>query len=241
MSPTPTHTPATRRRDRLRRDTEREIRTAARSLLQREGMAGVTMRAMAAEVGMTAPALYRYYESHEQVLGAVTVDCFEEITEQMTQAAAGATEPGAAMVAACRAFRGWALAHPPEFSLVFAHPMPDLTVGPEGPVEEAGMRFAGAFAAHFRPMWEAYRFPVPEPEELDATLRAELEQHAAVLPGLPVGAVFVFVSCWARLIGVISAEVFGQLHWAAQHTEPFFDDLMADLAQRMRMPASALS
>ena len=44
------------RRERVRAATEREIRDVARGLLVREGLAAVTMRAIAAEMGMTSPA-----------------------------------------------------------------------------------------------------------------------------------------------------------------------------------------
>ena len=50
------------RRERLRAETEREIRQAARALLVERGRDAVTLRAIARELGITAPALYRYYD-----------------------------------------------------------------------------------------------------------------------------------------------------------------------------------
>lgn len=227
------------RRDRLRAGAQREIREAARRLLAREGLPAVTMRAVAAEVGMTSPALYRYYDGHEELLTAVCVDLFDELVAQLRTAGAHGG-PGERMAATCWAFRAWALEHPLEFGLVFANPIPPVCQEAEGPLEQAGMQLAATFAALFDPLWQAYRFPVPEDDELDPVLRAELEQHAHLVPTLPLGAVFVFVACWARLVGAVSAEVFGQLHWAVEHTEPFFEDVLADVARRMTVPVDVM-
>ena len=71
-------------------------------------------------------------------------------------------------------------------------------------------------------------------------LLEQLREHADLLPQMPLGALFVFVGCWARLVGTVSAEVFGQLAWVAQHTEPFFEEVLADLAARLQVPGEAL-
>src|SRR4051795_10766963 len=51
------------RRDRLRAATKAEIVETARKLLVADGLTGVTLRAIGRDMGMTAPALYRYYAS----------------------------------------------------------------------------------------------------------------------------------------------------------------------------------
>ncbi|HYO37954.1 MAG TPA: helix-turn-helix domain-containing protein, partial [Geodermatophilus sp.] len=54
------------RRERARADTLRDIRTAARAVLVEHGVEGLALRAIAREVGLTAPALYRYFASREE-------------------------------------------------------------------------------------------------------------------------------------------------------------------------------
>ena len=56
------------RRDRLRAATSEEIIQTARRLLVQSGPEAVTLRAIAREMGMTAPGLYRYFDSHEELL-----------------------------------------------------------------------------------------------------------------------------------------------------------------------------
>ena len=51
------------RRDRMRVATTEEIKQTARRILVSEGPDAVSLRAIAREMGMTAPALYRYFGS----------------------------------------------------------------------------------------------------------------------------------------------------------------------------------
>ncbi|MGB5951471.1 MAG: TetR/AcrR family transcriptional regulator [Ornithinimicrobium sp.] len=227
------------RRDRLRAATEQEIRQSARRLLVRDGLGAVSMRAVADEMGMTSPALYRYYASHEDVLEALIIDCFDELIAALV-AARTDDDPGAQLIATGRAFRRWALDHPAEFSLVFGHPVPNLSHGPDGPIEACGMRLGQTFAEVFVGVWHTYRFPLPDDAAIDPIVAQQLRPHMELLPALPMGALHVFVTCWSRLIGMVSAEVFGQLGWAVEHTEPFFEEMLAETAARLQMPRSLL-
>ena len=61
---------AVSRRDRVRAATTGEIKETARQILVAEGPGAVSLREIAREMGMTAPALYRYFGSHEDLLRA---------------------------------------------------------------------------------------------------------------------------------------------------------------------------
>ena len=67
------------RRDRVRAETTVEIKQTARQILVEQGREAVTLRAIARDMGMTAPALYRYFGSHEDLLRHVCGDIFSEI------------------------------------------------------------------------------------------------------------------------------------------------------------------
>ena len=110
------------RRDRVRAATTGEIKETARRILVAEGPEAVSLRAIAREMGMTAPALYRYFDSHEELVGAVCLDLLAEITATLEAArdTVGLDDPHGRLLATCRAFRRWSLAHPREFQLVFA-------------------------------------------------------------------------------------------------------------------------
>ena len=113
------------RRDRLRAATVREITETARRILVEEGPEAVTLRAIARDMGMTAPALYRYFGSHQELLRHLIGAVFTEITDELHAAAEAV--PGHDMsgkfLAVARRFRHWALAHPREYALLFGTPV----------------------------------------------------------------------------------------------------------------------
>ena len=64
------------RRDRMRAATMEEITATARRLLVEQGPEAASLRAIAREMGMTAPGLYRYYGSREELLRHVIATMF---------------------------------------------------------------------------------------------------------------------------------------------------------------------
>ena len=218
------------RRVRRRRDTLREIKEVARRLLVESGVQAVTLRGIAGEMGMSAPALYRYFASHEALVRELVADLYDELTATLEQARdqLQASSTGDQLIAVCHAFRGWSTGHPQEFGLVFANPVTgerhdDLS----DLVEAAGQRFGAVFVTLFATLWAQDGFPVPDPEVVAGRFTT---RPGPVADPLPPGPSYVFLCCWARLYGAIAMEVFGQLAWAVDDLDPLFDDLMADLA-----------
>jgi AcrR family transcriptional regulator len=81
---------------------------------------GVSLRRVAGRLGISAPALYRYIVSREQLLDLV-VDAVDADIADRVAAVIGAlpkSDRGEAMTAALTTFRSWALANHAEFSLV---------------------------------------------------------------------------------------------------------------------------
>jgi AcrR family transcriptional regulator len=78
---TVTEVSAPSRRDRVRAATSHEIIATARRLLVSEGSAAITLRAIAREMGMTAPALYRYFGSYQTLIHHVVADIFSELSD----------------------------------------------------------------------------------------------------------------------------------------------------------------
>ncbi|MBO0816342.1 MAG: TetR/AcrR family transcriptional regulator [Actinobacteria bacterium] len=229
------------RRDRVRAATIEEIKGTARQLLVNEGPEAISLRAIGRAMGMTAPALYRYFGSREDLLQHVCGDIFTEIAADIHAAIGQAAEASggdmtAKMIAACRAFRSWALAHPPEFGVLFGSPLPGLEAlhedpGPASVVAECAGKFSLEFLTLFYEVWNKHPFPVPADDEIDPGLLAQLVRYRDALGAdLPAGAVLIFLRCWVRLYGMVSLEVFGHLHFALDDASALFDYTLAELA-----------
>jgi AcrR family transcriptional regulator len=236
-----TSTTAPTRRERLRAQTLDEIKAAARGQLIENGPGGVQLRAVARDVGLTAPALYRYYPGLDELVEALTVDLFGELCDAMESAALAAVDPFDRMLTLSRAFRGWAMAHPHEFALLFASPPTALGQQPTTACQEASDRFGNLFAGTFIAMWEAEPFPVPADDDVDAAMREGLDPYWSWLtsdlaPGMPLGAVVRFLEGWVRIFGCVAMDAFGHLSWALPDGEPMFEQVMRSLAELVGNP-----
>jgi AcrR family transcriptional regulator len=223
----------TTRRERIRDATLREIKDVARAHLRAHGPAGISLRGIAREIGMTAPALYRYFGGLDDLLMAMIEDYTDEISDAM-EAARDALPPdqlGARLVAVTRAFRRWALDHRPEFAMVFGAPVPGFDM-PAGK-HVAGGRFGGIFFELFTDLWRQSPFPVPADEDIPPALLRQLENYGgpgcAVDAGVPAGVVRMYAGCWVRLYGLVTMEVFGHVHFLLEDAEPLFEAELHDL------------
>ncbi len=220
------------RRERARAQTIAEIKAAARRHLVAHGVDGVQLRAIARDLGMTAPALYRYFESHEALLTALVVDLYGELADVVEQAADAVDgEPWARLGEAARAFRRWSVSHPQEFTLLFGSPIPGVGIAPDSPEKASGQRFGQAFGRLFAELWAAKPFRV---EELDPKLEKALQDYAEhVGVDMPPPALMAFVSGWVRLYGAVTMEVFGHVSFVLTDAEPLFERELVSMAREL--------
>ena len=86
-----------------------------------DGLDGFSMRKLARAVGVTAPALYRHFESKERLLHDVMVQAYEQFAQYLYRALAGTT-PGERFHMAGHAYLEFALRHPQLYDMLFAMP-----------------------------------------------------------------------------------------------------------------------
>ncbi len=231
MEPTPT------RRDRQRAATVAEIKAAARRLLVGGGVAAVGLRAVARELGLTPPALYRYFPSHEALISALIADLYDELTAALMALQDNDADPdlGARLYLLANGLRDWALAHPAEFGLLFgtAIPDPDAVGHVDTPGHQAAMRFAAVFKALVAQVWHQKPFPHPSEQDLGPVLVAQLSRKAEHFDGMPPGAIYLSLNYWTRLYGLICMEVFGQLHWALEDAGAYFEAQLFEIGQAL--------
>jgi AcrR family transcriptional regulator len=232
------------RRERLRTATTAEIKDLARRLLVSGGPAAISLRAIAREMGMTAPAIYRYFPSLDALVAELTENLYDELRAEVEAASDSCPpeEPASQLIEMARAFRRWSVGHPAEFALMFGNPVPGVgtfendCVGPE----HAGARFGAPFLRALGEFWATSRFPTPPAELLEERLVPYIAppHQAAHGTELPVEVVYTYLSAWTRLYGIVALEVFGHLQWAVTDVEPLFEiELAVFVAQMVSPPA----
>src|SRR5215469_8875396 len=89
---TPRSAPRTAR-ERARAEITSEILEAGRRHLATEGAAGLSLRAIARDLGMVSSAVYRYIASRDDLLTRLIVDAYSELADAVDDAAAAAGGP----------------------------------------------------------------------------------------------------------------------------------------------------
>jgi AcrR family transcriptional regulator len=194
-----------------RAETQERIVVAARKLVAQG--APVTLRAVARELGMTAPALYRYAESHEALVLMVALAIDEDAARQLRAARDRQPEddPAARLLASAVAFRRWALDNKAEFALVFTNI--DVSCVEELQQQAAtGLHFSELFAQ----VWAKYQFPIPQVDELDPGLREILRAplvpaDLSLFPDELRGLIWLLERAWSALYGTVTLEVYGHI------------------------------
>jgi AcrR family transcriptional regulator len=243
-------------RERARAELTREITEEARRQLAATGANGLSLRAVAREVGMVSSALYRYYPSRDDLLTALIIDAYNAIGEAAETAIAGA-RPGpsggagrAQWLAACHAIRAWALARPHEYALIYGSPVPGYRA-PEatiGPAARVPLAFVGVMAGAIASGEIAPATDSGVSAQAGDTLTGELADQAAALsaalaaggadpPALIRPAMLVRgVAAWTQLFGMISFELFGQFVGSFDPADAFFAATAARGATSVGLP-----
>ncbi|HSR97231.1 MAG TPA: TetR/AcrR family transcriptional regulator [Kofleriaceae bacterium] len=91
---------------------------AARKQLERGGIPGVSMQAVAEAVGVRAPSLYKRFPDRDALLDAVAEAVAEDLQAAIAAANRGAS-PRAALAAMARAYRAFARRSPHGYALLF--------------------------------------------------------------------------------------------------------------------------
>jgi len=102
-------------------DQRDRILACACDLYLSEGLSGFSMRKLAKEVGVTAPAIYRHYEGREEVIADVVREAYRAFTAYIYRALEAPT-PLERFLGAGEGYLDFALEHPRWFQIMFSGP-----------------------------------------------------------------------------------------------------------------------
>lgn len=193
-----------------REQLEEKIVDLGRRQLVDQGAAGLSLRAIARDLGMVSSAVYRYVSSRDELLTLLLVDAYADLADTVDRARDSQAELWSDdVIAIAHAVRRWAVAHPARWALLYGSPVPGYHAPAERTVA-VGTRVVGAFL-------DAVAAGI-------ATGDIRLTNGVASQPmssdfdrireefGFP-GDDQVVAKCflmWAGVVGAISLEVFGQ-------------------------------
>ncbi|MFF1961887.1 TetR/AcrR family transcriptional regulator [Streptomyces sp. NPDC058220] len=230
-------------RARYREQTRAEIKAAALQQLAEGGVQSVALTRIAKDMGLSGPALYRYFAGRDDLLSALIRDAYDEVALAVEHATDSAPreDARAALHVLAGAYRDWAVAEPHRYQLIQGTPVPGYAAPPDtllraraalGPLLRV---FAGASPT------DAVR---PVVAEMDAWVRRDgavadwLGEHTglgAQDPGSGT-ALAGAVLTWTQLHGAVSLEVSGQYAGMGHRAGTLLTAQLDALADAFRLP-----
>lgn len=225
-------------REMQREATIAAIKAAAREQMARTGSAAISLREVARDVGVTAPALYRYFANRDDLITDLLVDAFNGIGDAM--AAADSAPPrddyAGRLIAVMTAYRQWALDHSTDFQLMYGNPIPGYDAPREITVPAAsrayqvvvGILGEAHAAGVLQPPLSADELPAPVADNLRAL--AELDGYSVPILVLYIGAVG-----FTRIHGMINLELLNDTQALVGDTEAFYRFEITRLCAEMNL------
>ena len=193
---------ATSIRHRYRTQVRDEVKRAAVVQLAEGGPQALSINAIAKQLGVSGPALYRYFAGRDELLTELIIDAYDDLGEAIGDAAARTHGRPARdrLRALARAYRDWAVAHPHRYGLLFGEPVPGY--------DAHAQRLVDASQRAMNVLIDV--LDDAGAEAPSAALGRELERWARSR-GIDVSAPVALraVQVWAQLHGFVSLEIGG--------------------------------
>ncbi|MFI1500225.1 TetR/AcrR family transcriptional regulator [Streptomyces platensis] len=203
-------------RARYREQNRAEIKATALQQLAEGGIQAVALTRIAKDMGLSGPALYRYFAGRDDLLSELIRDAYDEVAQVVGRVgAAPADGARATLHALAGAYRDWAVAQPHRYLLIQGTPLPGYAAPADTLLRARAVLgpfltvfAAGVPTAALRPVAEEMAVWVREEKGVadwvaEHTGRAPQDEAAAT-------ALAGTVLAWSQLHGTVSLEVSGQ-------------------------------
>lgn len=204
-------------------DLQVAIKETAWKQIAEQGAAALSLRAIARELAITAPAIYNYYPSRDDLVTALIKDAYSSFGE--AQSAAALTQPEGDLIARFKAvglaYRDWAVRFPQRYQLIFGTPIP----GYHAPLEEVmpiasralNVLIGGLLTAQAAGVLRSFELKNCSPH-LYQTLADVADTH----PPAPPEILYLAVTIWARVHGLVSLEIGSQYPPYIDHLDELY-------------------
>src|SRR5256886_17427659 len=110
-------------RERFREQVRDDVKAVALEQLATGGPAALSVNAIGRELGVSGPALYRYFANRDELLTELVVDAYHDLAVALAEASRR-SRPARRLRDLATAYRTWANAQPHRYRLLFAAPLP---------------------------------------------------------------------------------------------------------------------
>jgi len=200
------------RRERIRNETIDEIKSTAWKQVGETGAASLSLRAIAREMGMTAPGLYRYYKDRDALVTALMIDAFDSFSAALEVArdTCASDDHIGRFRAIGKAYFQWGMSNPQKYIFLFGTPIPGYEFA-----EEVGPSAQRSFLVLQGVVGEAYVAGKISGDASSLKLPTRLKgQYEALrkmgMPYVPI-VTHLALSVWGTIHGLTSLFLYGYL------------------------------
>jgi AcrR family transcriptional regulator len=192
------------------------IKETAWKQIAETGAATLSLRAIARELKITAPAIYNYFSSRDELVTALIVDAFTSLADTQKQAieniAANKLELRFSTLGL--AYRDWAVQHEQRYQLIFGTPIP----GYEAPADVTTPAAAWALVpltGTLQALYDADKLRVERLPKLTPALKSMLAAWKGFVAetgwDAHIEVLYLSYVVWSRVHGLVSLELGHQL------------------------------
>ena len=188
------------------------IKETAWKQIAQFGAPALSLRAIAREFKISAPAIYNYFPDRDALVTALIIDAFTSFGDSQLDArdSIPAEDLDGRFRAIGIAYRKWAHTYPQRYQLIFGTPIPEY----EAPIDKVFPSSARSIMALFSVV-ESFRAAGKLTVDTFPTVKKEYQVHfdlwRAQVGDLHPVSHFVAMVIWARVHGLVSLEIQGNL------------------------------
>lgn len=201
----------TGKRASVRAETTAAIIRLARRQVETRGAANLSLREIARDLDMASSAIYRYFESRDQLLTVLIIDAYDQLgaVVESADAACARGELMARWTAIATSLRDWALANRADYGLVFGTPVPGYEA-PDDTIAPA-MRYTNVMVRLLADIDAVGRTPTIETPKIKGSVGEYRHVRKAIGVDAPDETLLAGLSAWAAVFGAINQELFGHV------------------------------
>jgi AcrR family transcriptional regulator len=194
------------------------IKETAWKQLAEFGAPALSLRAIARELKITAPAIYNYFVSRDDLVTALIVDAYNSLADSQEGALTHLpeTDHTARLSALGLAYRKWAVTYPQRYQLIFGTPIPNYHA-PDEATLPAATRALNPLIGVLQSAREADYLRLEGLATLTPELQSMLTEWQKFEGGSDIEALYMALVIWSRVHGLVMLEI-------GNHIPSFIDD-----------------
>jgi AcrR family transcriptional regulator len=196
------------------KNVQGRILQAALNIIVQEGFPALTMRRIASKISMTAPNIYNYYKSKDEIYISLVIQGFETLQRELMSVYDAYDKPSERAAALARAYVNFGLQHSSYYDIMFTYATPKYNDYLGTPLEKLS-------EIEYRISMDIVTLA------LNAVKSLLGEEPAGDDQALQMR----FIAAWSMLHGMISLYNSKIVQYTIKDTEAMYEKMIADFLQ----------